>query len=447
MFKKLFVSFLICCLFVCGSANAISSTCNSSISVVSAKADPSGAGYVYTLTLSNTGSTSISSKITSYSSSGASYSSSASKAIAGGKTVTISVPFNSCYSYIKLENSQTIKKGGSTSTSTCSTTIAVSGAAGYCNCGCCPTKPTPTPSTPVCDAGGPYTGDNIICSKTPVAVKLDGSKSKDPSGKPVQYSWSSNCPAANFNSTSAASPVLSLITASTPGSSPSISCNVNLTVTNQYGKSASCSSLLAAKPCNYDCAGVLNGSAVIDRCGVCNGDGSSCVDCDSVNITGNQLALDSNANALRDNVLKINKQLKAGASNAKLSSTQLRAETDYISSSNSEAQLQYIQAWQTIYTGIPGAIISCTNSFCVNVSNAGYKASVNENSNDLYKLAQKSYKRLLKVEKTAKKNKSSKLKKVQAAVKKARNIFENSAKLYNLDKQELSKIPANQSSC
>jgi hypothetical protein len=241
--------------------------------------------------------------------------------------------------------------------------------------------------------------------------------------------------------------VLSLVTAPADINQSSISCKVNLTVSNELQASSSCSAPVTSKTCLRDCLGVINGSAELDRCGVCNCDGSSCLGCQSVNIQGGQLAMDSNANEMRDNVLKINRQLSVGSKNAKLKPAEIKLEASYIVQSTIQAQKDYQEVWNTIYTSIPGTVISCTASFCVNVSTASYKVEVSSGNKDLLQLAELGYLRLKNVERKAKKNKASNLKKVQSAAKKALEILKDSRQLQTETIVELSKIPANQSSC
>jgi hypothetical protein len=406
-------------------AQYAASSCNSSIKIVSSSAQPNGSGFQYTITLINQGSASASAKLSSSVSS-------IQQSIPAQQTVSISVPFNSCSASITLSVSQTAKVGTTSSTSTCSASVTIGGC-------CAPNKP------PVCDAGGPYT--NLDCSATPIQVQIDGSKSSDPEKGSLSYKWTSNCPSANFDNASLAKPKLSLITAPSNTAQPSTSCAVNLTVTDPNNLSSSCSAPVTSKVCQRDCLNVINGSAQLDRCGVCNGDGSSCFGCSSVNISGNQFIMDNNANELRDNILKINKQLNIGSKNAKLSSQQLQSEMNYISASSDKAQVEYIQAWNTIYTQIPQTILSCTAAFCVNTSTAGYKVDVRQDTQDLLRIAKASYARLKNVEKKARQNKAKGLRKVQNALKKAADILEDSEELASDTTKELGQVPANQSSC
>lgn len=310
--------------------------------------------------------------------------------------------------------------------------------------------PTATPTaqqTPVCDAGGPYSDPSIVCSTTPVSVQLDGSKATSGTSASLTYFWTSNCPSAVFNDANLKSPVLSLVTAAASPSAPALNCAVNLSVTSSSGGTTTCSTNLTAQPCVRDCAAVINGTAVTDRCGQCNGDGQSCLGCQSVDIQGGQLAIDSNANNLRNNVLKVNKQLEIGSKNAKLSAKELNAIKKTIKDSNAAAEATYREVWSTTYTAFPPVVLSCTATFCVNTSNVSSKVAVSSGNQELVDLAAASSKKLTSLVKTAKRNGSATVNKVSKASSNAKKVVNNSVATNNSSIQELGKIPGTQSSC
>jgi hypothetical protein len=277
-------------------------------------------------------------------------------------------------------------------------------------------------------------------------VQLDGSGSTtNPVGGELSYNWRTNCIDGSFNDENLSNPILSLITA-TSDNMP-LSCAVFLRVTNSQQISTECSSPVTAKTCNRDCLGVINGSAQVDRCGVCNGNGSTCDDCNSQDIKDEQIEMDINSNSMRDNVLKVNKQLKVAAKNAKLSAKDNKSEDNYIADSTIKAQKAYKDVWSTVYTAIPSVVVSCTASFCVNVSTTSYKVEVSDGTESLLTLAQKGYARILKLERKAKAKRSPNLKKVQKASIKAKSLVDSSKKLLNATNVALTRIPANQSSC
>lgn len=76
-----------------------------------------------------------------------------------------------------------------------------------------------------------------------------------------------------------ATPVMQLPTTPQDPNASSFSCTVSLMVTNSKNQGSSCSATISSKACNKDCLGVINGTAIVDSCGLCNGDGKSCRDC------------------------------------------------------------------------------------------------------------------------------------------------------------------------
>ena len=288
----------------------------------------------------------------------------------------------------------------------------------------------------------------MTCSSTPISVQLNGMGSSDPNRNGVvSYSWSSNCQGATFNNPTLASPVISLITAPSGTNTSAISCNINLTVTNSFGISTSCSSILASQSCAKDCRGVVNGTAKVDRCGVCDGDGQSCVACQSVNIEGKQLALDINANSLRNNVIKVNRQLLIAGNNSKLSKKDLASLNNYIKNTNIQAEDLYHQVWSKTYTAFPPVVLSCTSSFCVTVSTASDKAAIQSSNDGLISLSKASEAKAKAILKIAKSNKAPKLKAVSDAVSLISKLVKEAVNTGVNSKGSLNSIPASKSSC
>ncbi|MBN8548698.1 MAG: hypothetical protein J0M12_05245 [Deltaproteobacteria bacterium] len=54
-----------------------------------------------------------------------------------------------------------------------------------------------------------------------------------------------------------------------------------------------------------DCNGVPNGDAIVDRCGVCNGDGNSCITCTDKDLTPISVKLDSGAKKLEAAIKRV----------------------------------------------------------------------------------------------------------------------------------------------
>lgn len=430
---KLIVVSCILVLSLCFTAQAApSATCNSNVQITAVSVNSN----VVSVTAKNNGSSNISVQVLTYKKYSASDVATTPADNSGvaylnpSQSATIKTSVLSCSSVVK------IKVGGS-----CETVIDTYPGSGYCPlCSTCP-KPTPTPVVPVCDAGGPYT--NLACSSTPVNVQLDGSKSSHPHGDTLSYVWSTDCPSASLSSSTVAKPNLSLVTSS----STPVSCKVNLTVKCSTGPAVTCSSNVTSLPCTTDCAGTINGTAVLDRCGVCSGDGQSCLGCQSVNIEGSQLIIDSNANTLRNNVLKVNKQLEVGSKNASLTSKELSSIKKYIANSNKVAEDLYKKAWGLTYTSFPPVLVSCAAAFCVNTSTVSTKAEISSTDLELVKLAQASSKRLDGIAKKAKSKRAPKAKKVASASANAKKIATQSVAVNQQSNAELGKIPGSQSNC
>jgi len=86
---------------------------------------------------------------------------------------------------------------------------------------------------PVCDAGGPY---EVQCQGSTTAIQLDASASYDPDPDDVlSYSWSSDCPGAEFDDSNIVNPILTI------DSGCSANCEVFQEVTDSHTQSDSCS--------------------------------------------------------------------------------------------------------------------------------------------------------------------------------------------------------------
>jgi len=107
-----------------------------------------------------------------------------------------------------------------------------------------------------------------------------------------------------------------------------------------------------------DCLGVAGGSAVLDRCGVCNGDGTSCLGCTSVNITNDLSALDGNASGQRSLIRKLSRLfVKVGGSKSSANRY------------NAQALSQYNSAWSAVWS-TPSVVTDCSNTvLCVKSDN------------------------------------------------------------------------------
>lgn len=279
---------------------------------------------------------------------------------------------------------------------------------------CTPNKP------PKCNAGSPYA---VQCQGAQSKVFLDGSSSSDEDGQPLTYAWTTTCGA--LSDASLAQPVLTIDSSG----GAVITCKASLTVSDGV-ESSTCEQTVevtaCAKDCAgqvggsaqvdqcgvcggdgtscldcagvpngnakvdkcgvcggndacVDCAGEVNGSAKPDRCGVCNGDGNSCIGCSSSDITNLLFALDSGALAQRNlvrNAAKRLKRLNAGAATNKIA-------TD----AEKEAEVRYVEAWNEAWK-IPRIVNNCTNAtICTESDNGIYVSAYNTHSASLRDLA------------------------------------------------------------
>jgi hypothetical protein len=140
-------------------------------------------------------------------------------------------------------------------------------------------KPCNPNTVPVCNAGGPYAK---ACQGTETKITLDGSASQDPEGKTLTYKWSSSCSNITIDNATSATPIITL---TGPGLGEPAQCSVSLTV-NDGVKSSSCEAPVEVPACSSDCNNKPGGSAQVDICGVCGGDGTSCLGCDGVPNSG-----------------------------------------------------------------------------------------------------------------------------------------------------------------
>jgi hypothetical protein len=146
-------------------------------------------------------------------------------------------------------------------------------------------------------------------------------------------------------------------------------------------------------------------------------------------------------------VLKVNKQLETGSKNASLSKKELTTIKNYITKANAEAAALYTNVWETTYTAFPTVVVSCTATFCVNVSNASGKAEISSSNQDLVNLAKSGSNKLQVVLLQAKRNKATNFNKVTKASSTAKKIVNESIVINANSNVQLSQIPGSQSSC
>jgi hypothetical protein len=170
--------------------------------------------------------------------------------------------------------------------------------------------------------------------------------------------------------------------------------------------------------------------------------------CVEVNNAGGQLILDNNADQLRDLVLKSNKELSKSAKASKLNKAQSKDYVDYVSKTNVEAVVLYKQVWTKTYVELPQQSLSCAASpLCVNTSTVSSKTQIVDGNQKLYALVKNALARSKKLVSQAKKNKSTKLKSVQASVTKIDNIVKDAEKVLASSQSALNTIPNSYSTC
>ncbi len=209
-----------------------------------------------------------------------------------------------------------------------------------------------------CSVGGPY--NNVICGNGTTELGLNGFGFALPDTGSLDIQWTSNCPGAAFDDATIVNPKLNFTTAN-PDNTP-VSCQVNLSVQNAFA-SSNCSGIVNVVDCAADCFGVLDGPAKLDRCGVCEGNGQSCLGCTDVDNSSGLFDLSSGALRIRNATLKAAKKLSDTAAGAKARRTARRVFSD-----NLEA-----------ITRIPTKTTTCTNTnFCVQTNNVSLLEDVGD---------------------------------------------------------------------
>jgi hypothetical protein len=136
-----------------------------------------------------------------------------------------------------------------------------------------------------------------------------------------------------------------------------------------------------------DCRKVPNGPALLDRCGVCEGDGSSCLECQEFDITQTQFELDGGAKDQEKNIISALRDLERIDSSAGTKS--------FINKLKADAHELQILNWTLSWT-LPSVFSSCTNSFCVQATNAPSLDEYRARSAQLEDLGKKAIARLIK---------------------------------------------------
>ena len=110
------------------------------------------------------------------------------------------------------------------------------------------------------------------CQGTATILDLDATGCVDPDGTKLSYSWKTDCEDALLTNENTANATLQL---TIPGTGVAQTCTVKVTVTDGL-ETASATQNVNVTACNVECPGTDEQK---DQCGVCGGDGTSCLDC------------------------------------------------------------------------------------------------------------------------------------------------------------------------
>jgi len=174
-----------------------------------------------------------------------------------------------------------------------------------------------------------------------------------------------------------------------------------------------------------DCAGVVNGAAIVDRCNVCNGDGASCFGCTQKDITFLIATLDSSAKSQEALIKNIYRQIERSTKRVSVrkKTAALRAQVHALQ----------IRNW-TVSWSIPRISTTCLNTqFCASVSNEKFIEEYRRNSESLRQMTVDGLKLWQKVNPKARLQISSYLRKA--------------TRLHADNLTELKTVPASQSVC
>lgn len=236
----------------------------------------------------------------------------------------------------------------------------------------CPFELTVVPNvTPQCSSGAAGAYQGLSCSLTTTTIQLDGSGSIDPDGAvdSLNYAWSTNCPEGDISDTGAMMPLLSFRSETLAGEP--VNCDVFLTVSDGVD-TASCQSVVTMNGCTRDCLGKLNGTATFDRCGICAGDGLSCLGCENRSVQGDVLDLDIGTNSLYYRAKRLARSLR-----------RIRPLSAAEQERLIDANKIHVQAWIDI-NSIPSEFTSCSNTeFCARFDHSDFIKAYQRQSGEL----------------------------------------------------------------
>ena len=197
-----------------------------------------------------------------------------------------------------------------------------------------------------------------------------------------------------------------------------------LILENELGKEGDQICSLECKILTADCNGVFGGEAKNDRCGVCEGDGNSCLNCTETNITSNQFDLDGSAEQLFSLVKRVNKLILRKGGKTKNNKT-------FTAKLENEGSFEYNGSWTATWS-VQSNIQQCGSLFCVNISHVETFNTIDLHAANLHNLVKKAVKRLRRITGNKKSGKKH-LNKAQS--------------LYDAIQAELDGLPKTTSSC
>lgn len=129
-----------------------------------------------------------------------------------------------------------------------------------------------------------------------------------------------------------------------------------------------------------DCLGVPNGTAIVDRCNVCNGDGNSCLDCTEDEISAKQAALDGGAKNQEKQIKYLAKLL--------LKTKPTKANKSFVSKTLPIVHDLQVRNWILSWT-LPSQTLVCGNTqFCSSVNNQWIVDEYRKHNDELLNIAQ-----------------------------------------------------------
>ena len=201
----------------------------------------------------------------------------------------------------------------------------------------------------------------------------------------VQHSWSYDCQ-GTFASVSGDDSSILQLEFTAPGKGVDVECSVSLKVSSG-SLSKSCSTSLRIPRCYLDCNNDINGTAVLDSCGVCDGNDTSCQNCTSKDMEAILFAIDGTGTEQRRNVRKASRVL------SKISRFKSFAKSVLLQSEG-----LYTRIWENTWRISPVALDCESTTSCVSsAENLSFKENIltaskglTKNSRRLYRKAKKS---------------------------------------------------------